>query len=569
MSSPDRQANSRRRLPSVAGGVLLVVMAGTLGGLGLGWGLPSDAHVHSFHPDEQAVVAAARSLDWSDLQLDPGFYNHGTLSITAVSLVDRVSEALGLAPPRDELVESWAATHRAARGVSWLATMLTVLLTVLLGKRAGTAVTGWLAGAVVALTPLLIDSAHYGVPDASITCVALGALLLIDRLAAVRRGRWRGAMLWAGLAGVAVGAAAATKLAGILLLPTLVVGALLAGRTLARRGALAATALSAAGVAFVVGSPPLWLATDAFLDTLHYELIVHPRTGHELLFVDTGPGWRYLLLRNLPIALGPALAILAIVGAIFLTTMQVISLRRSKSVEWHSHTDLLLLTWIATGFAAMSISEVRFIRYLTPFAPALAIVSARALLSPWPKLPRWGRALLSLVIAGVLVWTGIRGGARARLFLGPDPRDEAAAWIQEHVPAGSTIGLMRLPWYYSPPLSPFNGRSHTREAFESWCASAPWKVTLLELDVRRLEAEAPEWIVVSSFEIAEEVRLGKPGARHFLMRLQRDYRLAAPPFQLEERLGPFGVDPTGDGYPFPPHGWRYVNPTIWVYRRKG
>ena len=50
-----------------------------------------------------------------------------------------------------------------------------------------------------------------------------------------------------------------------------------------------------------------------------------------------------------------------------------------------------------------------------------------------------------------------RGIALDKAFAGPDPRDQAANWIFAHVPKGASIGMMDVPWFYSPPLSKMLG----------------------------------------------------------------------------------------------------------------
>ncbi|MEQ8768847.1 MAG: glycosyltransferase family 39 protein [Planctomycetota bacterium] len=567
-SSPIAPKHRRRSLLTLA---TLLVLAALLRLIGIGWGLPSSAHLHSYHPDELANVQASRRIDWSDRQLDPGFYHHGTAYLIAVSLVDRVTEAVGLAPKRDDASpESWAATHRVARWLSWLCSVLTVWVAWLLARwRFGEGV-AWVAAALTAFAPLLIDTAHVAVPDAAVTLLSIVSLALIDRLArSVNAPLGRG-MIRSSIAGGAIGLAVATKLSGILLLPVLAIGLWLSGTRWRRRGLNAVASTLALAAVFVLASPPVWLATKPFFDALEYELLVHPREGHQLLFVGTDPGWRYLLDRNLPIAIGGVFAIVgvfSVLAGLLAIIWRVIARERPQT----GSTELLLLIWLGMGGLALSISEVRFIRYLAPFVPALAIVTARVLLSPWALLPRLGRAVLIVLVAGVVIHTGWRGAARSLLYLGPDPRDRAASWVQENVPPGDSIGVLSRPWYYSPPISPFNGRSHTDAAYQRWCRDeAPWRMIALGLDPGRLMAEQPDWVVISSFEIAEEVRLGYPEAGRFLALVQKGYRPAAPPFQIEERLGPWKVETTDTaaGYPFPPHGWRYVNPTIWVYRKR-
>src|SRR5207253_11228278 len=54
--------------------------------------------------------------------------------------------------------------------------------------------------------------------------------------------------------------------------------------------------------------------------------------------------------------------------------------------------------------------------------------------------------------------------------VGTDPRDAAADWLAA-LPAGTTIGLTRTPWFFSPPVSPYNAGPQTDAAFRREAAS--------------------------------------------------------------------------------------------------
>lgn len=131
---------------------------------------------------------------------------------------------------------------------------------------------GWLAGALVAVSPLLVWVSRTLYLDAPFT---LWTALMLWALAAGRR---RDSLAWPALAGLAFGAAMSTKISAPLLLPVLALGAALLPDRVgpARRLSRVAVALlAAAGLWLLLCDPVLYLAR-----------VIHPADPRYLHYQD-------------------------------------------------------------------------------------------------------------------------------------------------------------------------------------------------------------------------------------------------------------------------------------------
>ncbi|MFP4248616.1 MAG: ArnT family glycosyltransferase, partial [Armatimonadota bacterium] len=204
--------DSRVKLGQIAGIVVVLAVALAVRLVGIGWGLPDDTHLFSYHPDEFHSLRGALSLALGDA--NPHFFNYGSLYLYLVAaaaalanpaLFSQVATATPGGPVLPEALREWTFDARIVTVLLAVATVAVVYATArrIWGHREGLG-----AGLLLALAPLHVLHSHYAtvdVPGAFFT-----ALACYFAVAMVDEPGWRN-VLWAG---VAAGLAASVKYSG-------------------------------------------------------------------------------------------------------------------------------------------------------------------------------------------------------------------------------------------------------------------------------------------------------------------------------------------------------------------
>lgn len=538
--------------------VLAVAAGFLLRFYGIGWSLPSGVHLFSYHPDEILIVGAARNLSPLEGQLNPHFFNYGSLYLYLISFA--------LPPARALLSDTLYTDYLTARLIAAVMGGMTVWLVYLLGRKVGGRGVGVLAAVIMAIMPLHVMHSHYAAVD-----VPAGFWVAVSLLGAVcaasdPRARWYV------LAGLGAGFAGATKYNCALVILA-VVGAYVLSRQRADAASkprlrLVLLSVAVLATAFLVGTPGVVLAPAEFWQGFGYEMW-HTRTGHGLVFAGTGSGWWYHLAHNLRYGLGAPMLALCLAGV-------ALALWRRRPPA------LVLLCFCVPYYAAIGAFEVRFMRYLIPLLPALAVLAAEA--AAWAVSGqdgigllrrRWARAAVGTAVGAVMVWTVLYSTAHVLLFTGTDPRDAAREWLLANA-RSRTVGITTEPWFYSPPVSRFNGGPQSAKSFWRHVGESEFQLRVIGTSAEELRAERrPEFVVISDFEYGDPRRLLKRGTvppgtaaevesfAQFWDELNRRYRVIA----RFERLPQIGPLRWGKGE-LPPHDWMYPYPTVLVYRAK-
>src|SRR5512140_3678090 len=207
---------------------------------------------HFFHPDERAIGDAITHLSFRPLQLNPHFFAYGSFPF----YVTRAAAAALAAVTQRPWFASYDGVIHLGRFLSALWGALTCVLVALLGRRWHGEAAGLLAGFLLAVSVLHVQTAHYAATDVALTLMVLLALASDVRLA--NRGRARDALL----AGAATGLALATKASAAPLFLPLALAAFLsvgASRRPGRGAGLAALGAAAALAGFALGEPYAFL----------------------------------------------------------------------------------------------------------------------------------------------------------------------------------------------------------------------------------------------------------------------------------------------------------------------
>ncbi|HHX39563.1 MAG TPA: hypothetical protein GX715_06325, partial [Armatimonadetes bacterium] len=413
----------------------------------------------------------------------------------------------------------------------------------------GARVAGLCAAGLLAMAPAHVAHSHYFTVDIAAAFWATAAVAVGLRLLEAPR------VSYAALGGLCAGLAAATKYnTGLVLLAPLMAlalsyrGRLGQQRPLPADGAESACpslpklapfgrgflvpALACVGtsaVAFLAGCPGIVLNTPAFLRDFLFEA-QHVRTGHGLLFVKTLPAWIYHITTSLRFGLGLPLLAVVLLGV-------------AQAARRRSPADVVVAAWVLPYYLLIGIAQVKFLRYTLPLLPMLA-AWAGVLCADWllnTKRSRW-RALATSALVGIGFWTLGAAVSYDLFFASPDPRDRAARAIRSAVTPGATVALTTEPWFYTPPLVPWNGGPQTRTEFEAARDSWPYQFLVGGWNAQRLARERPECFIASNLEeqIRDGLRLGLPEAVQLVAALESEYRkeVHAPVASWPGTLGP-------------------------------
>jgi hypothetical protein len=261
---------------------------------------------------------------------------------------------------------------------------------------------------------------------------------------------------------------------------------------------------------FLIACPGPWINGKAFATAVQYELFEHARTGHGLLFVNTGPGAWYHLTVSLRYGLGLPLLLLSCVGLAYA------AVRREPA-------DILLLVFVGVTYAATSFSAVRFARYLIPLYPALCLAGARVLAVAYDRrVFRAAACTAGFIVAGacLLYSAGLVNAMAQR-----DPRDRAADYLTRTARPNAVIAFAHVPWFYSPPLSPLWGAMPTEVRAHAPADPVPFQLRIPAdpWEQRVLDAQ-PDYVIVSNIELNPEMnRLRLPDAIGFMSRVRAGF----------------------------------------------
>jgi 4-amino-4-deoxy-L-arabinose transferase and related glycosyltransferases of PMT family len=552
--------------------------------VGIGWSLPNAERHYSYHPDEWLVLLASYFvINPYAGEFLPGFYNYGTLPmylwslwlhwLSAVGVIDRLPEnatPAQIAELRAQLY-LWARMLVALMGAG---TAVVVGRTVAQVAGIGAGVVSALA---MALAPAFVVHSRFMTVDVPTTFfVALAFHQAVALHASPRPMRtllW--GAFWAGCAAGSkynAGLALLALLVGLWLLPSLPAPKRLLG---------SAAAVGVAGLTFLIVCPGVWADSARFWANFWYE-VRHVGQGHGEIFTDTGLGWLYHLKPNLSTGFG-ALGLLASAVGWAL---------HARNRVWWGVLAASLAYYLLIGAA-----EVRFLRYTFPLFPMLAMgvglslppslrfpplregnrtrgqapprregnrTQGRELGSPCSQgEPKGGGllpALTRLLVIAALAWQLLSAASLTACMVRPDARDQAAQWARANLPEGARIGFPTVPWFYTPPLFAEIGELRWQDRLAAAQRATRYRLIPLappEWNAEALQANLPEYLIISEFESRDVARIGRADYQAFMRIVEARYTLLRT-FENEPVLLGRREDM--------PHDLLYICPKIYIYR---
>jgi len=402
------------------------------------FGLDFDQN-HFFHPDERAIGDAILKLSWRPLQLNPHFFAYGSLPFYLTRGLCSLLRALS---GRDWFLSYDGVVH-VGRFLSALAGALTVALLATVGRRLYGQKTGLLAGLLLALAVLHVQTSHFASTDVTLTLFVLLALAASGRLA--RRGRIEDALV----AGALTGFAIATKASAAPLVLPLAVAVFFACRP-ARAWGRGMLLLAAGGcavlAAFFLGEPYAFLDFHEFWRSLSEQGAMVRNAGtvpYTNQYIGV-PNFLYEAKEIVLWGLGPLLG----VAALWASARRLAYVRKLSDVEWVFASFFVPYVLLTCTF------EVKFPRYLLPVYPLLALWAA-AWLTEKAESGRAGRVLRGAVVGGTAIWVL----AFAGIYTRPHSFVTASHWFHDAVPEGTRV--LEEDWDEGFPFT-FPGRPAER-----------------------------------------------------------------------------------------------------------
>jgi hypothetical protein len=484
-----------------------------------------------FHPDERQVlvVADALSVPWPpdlgilltpESPLNPGFFAYGSLPIYLLKLI---SSLAGRFVPDLGTLES---SYKVGRVLSALFDLGTVYLVYCLGRRLYDATTGLLGAAFVALTVLHVQLSHFYAVDTPLTFLVVLVILLAVRLLQKGPDLYRALGL-----GVAMGAALATKISAAPLAISVVLAWYLAVRAARSANLPTVPADPRLGIAPVgaeeeaEATPPvswlraLWgilltgqIALATFILFQPYAAIDVVRFVSDVVqegymvrgvadvpytrqYIGTLP-YVYSLWQMMLWSTGVPLGLAGLAGALAASGAWISALARK---DWlRAGLVLVPSAWVLIYFGLVGSFHAKFLRYMLPVTPFLALWAAWGVLamlrSAWR--PRWMQPLGGALLALVLVPTALYAAAYLNVYRNDHTWVQATDWLCRNLSPGSHIMIEH--WDDPLPLLQGTGelrcfRRHIADVFPAYSPDTQEKLdTLLDY------LERNDFIILSS-----------------------------------------------------------------------
>jgi hypothetical protein len=398
--------------------------------IGLAYGLPQ-----IYNPDEVAIMNRAMGLAQNGFNphnfLYPSLYFYALFAWEGLWFVAGrligVYESLA-AFERSFFVDP-TAIFLAGRMLSVICGVLTVLAVYRLGARLYGQTAGVVAAVLLAVAPLAVRDAHYVKHDVPVTLLIV--LTHVVLAADLTTGRRRPAV-----AGILAGLAMSTHYYALFVAAPVALVAMLPaapGEPLAVRFRRLLVAAITTTIAFFAASPFVLAEPGTALRDIvaNREIVVDRVTGAAGAFGALGfyAGW---LARD---ALGGVTALLAIAG------LPVAWRRDRRTAVLVFGFPVTFMLFLGNTFPAS--------RYLNPVLPFAAVLAGAAASGLSGRRPLATAAAVAIVITAAA--EAAVASARAGFFFRqPDTRTLALEWIQQHVPAGTSVLIQP----YSVPLRP-------------------------------------------------------------------------------------------------------------------
>lgn len=380
------------------------------------------------HPDERMLVMVSERIRFFS-QLDPQFFNYGTLPVYLHRAIVQLTASAALP---------------VARLLSALVDMGTIAVIFFLARKIFQhSAPALLASACYALSVFPIQNAHFFVVDPFLTFFIFLTLFIGTTYLEKKEIRLRFVVLLS----ASSAAALATKFTGILLIPYII--AVLFIRFRFSRNLLITLPLFCALylLFFFLFMPFGIIHFEQFVREISLQLRMNSNPyvfPYTLQYVGTMP-YFYYLKNILLFGWGLGLSLLSFAGIYYIARRQL-----------YKNTGILLLGLFCVGFfLLLGRSSVKFMRYLLPLYPLLAVCAGYGLWS----LTKAGKkhAILAYIVGAVVI---IQSILFFRMYFTMHTRIQASQWIQKNIPENSVLAVEH--WDDPLPLRGYEKYQYTQ-----------------------------------------------------------------------------------------------------------
>lgn len=469
--------------------------------VGVDWGLPNAMRAFSLHPDEPVNLLYARQIIPGKLDFTPGFYNYGTLYLTLLRIVSDVvgTYAGGFDANGNLTPAAMGQIHLAGRLLNCVFGAGLAAVTYLIGTRFLKPIGGVVAGALVAVAPALVVHSRFQTVDMLAAFLAISSVYFAVKLLDEETPFLKTVAIAGALAGLSAGTKYVGFVAVIVLLPAI----FFRDKTQLVKGF--GIGLVACLGAFVISTPGSILDREAFMRDFLFELN-HSKEGHGLVFVGTSAAPIYHLGN-----LASGFSLFALVAGL---AGLVVAVARKEKVA------ILIGLFFLLYFVAVSGVQIKFMRYILPTIPVLALGVGFVL----HRLEEVEKKRIAIV-AGIILVGGLDRGALngslvySLLMKAPDARDTAGKWLKEQ--NATSVGVATDPWFWSVTLHPemqatrMLGRKRLVEMWRTW--ENPKVIRFVtenpdetpDWDPKILTEGKPEYVAFTSLEYAAVDRIAQ------------------------------------------------------------
>lgn len=367
------------------------------------------------HPDEYHIAAAVNQLSFPE-QMHPHFFSYGTVIIYLIYFTKEL-----LAFLNSHL--SYSNALLIGRFYSAFFGTLTILFVYRISNMFLKKSWSLLAAFFIALTPGLIQQAHFVTPESTLTCFLLASLLFLLYFLQQKKLRF----LF--IASVFFGLALGVKISALVFLLPILAGIILQSwKKPLRLILLAIGSVIITTATFALVAPYAFLDFPAFWGNVRYEGALARGTisvFYTRQFIDTVP-ILFQLEKILPYALGLPLLVTGVLG--FFVSILYGTHRRDRML-------LLIIIAFLSLFLPNAFLFAKWTRFIASTFPFFSLFAVFFLSQITKKDNMLGHLFVGILLIGTITWTF----AFFSIYTNHDVRITTSNWLVSHLPEKSTI----------------------------------------------------------------------------------------------------------------------------------